>query len=225
MSRATKATGNNPDWYRHPETGKGKLGSIEFSQVENLKFENSTEETIHHVSNISYNYAKLAELKSWKQNNVYHEVPFERQDLISSRWVCSLKHNDSGIIPKTRLVVKGFEDSEKDHLQKKSPTCLRGSLRVIISLSVQQKWSLHAIDIKTASLQGKNISRDIYVIPPKEEKQNLFGNFINVYTDLMMHHVFGMIVYKHFSYQSIYICLDRILLCFILFMKIMFVDL
>ena len=158
MSCATKATGNNSDWCNiyHPETGKGKSGSIGFRQVENLKFQSSTEETIHEVSNINYNDAKLAELKSWKQNNVYQEVPYEGQDLISSRWVCSLKNNDSGVIPKARLVAKGFEDSEKDHLQKESPTCLRESLQVIISLSVQQKWSLHAIDIKTAFLQGKN---------------------------------------------------------------------
>ena len=41
MSRATKETGNNPDWYnviyRDPKTEKGKLGSIRFQQVENLK--------------------------------------------------------------------------------------------------------------------------------------------------------------------------------------------
>ena len=34
MSRATKETGNNPDWYnviyRDPKTEKGKLGSIRF---------------------------------------------------------------------------------------------------------------------------------------------------------------------------------------------------
>ena len=157
MSRATKATGNNPDWCNiyHPETGKGKSGSIGFRQVENLQLENSTEETIHDVSNINYNDVKLAELKSWKQN-VYHEVPYEGQDLISSRWACSLQNNDSGVIPKARLVAKGFEDSEKDHLQIESPTCLRESLQVIISLSVQQKWSLHAIDIKIAFLHGKN---------------------------------------------------------------------
>ena len=86
MSHATKATGNNPDWYviyHHSETKKGKLGSIWFRQVENLKFQNSTEKTIHEVSSINYNDAKLAELKSWKQNNVYHEVTYEGQDLIS----------------------------------------------------------------------------------------------------------------------------------------------
>ena len=124
--------------YHRPESEKGKSSSIGFRQVENLKFENSIEETIHEVLNIHCD-AKLAELKSWKQNNVYHEVPYEGQDLISLRWVCSFKHSDSGIIPKARLVAKGFEDSEKDHLQKESPTCLRESLRVIILLSVQQK--------------------------------------------------------------------------------------
>ena len=72
---------------------------------------------MHEVSNINYNDVKLAELKSWKQNNVYHEIPYEGQDLISLRWVCFLKHND--IIPKARLVAKGFEDSEKD-LYKRS---------------------------------------------------------------------------------------------------------
>ena len=95
MSRATKATGSNREWYNfiyhHPETEKVKQGSIVFRQVESLKFENSTEETIHEVSNINYNDAKLAGLKSWIQNNIYHEVPYEGQDLISLRWVCSLK--------------------------------------------------------------------------------------------------------------------------------------
>ena len=77
--------------YHHPETKKGKSGSIGFWQAENLKFENSTEETMHEVLSINYNDTKLAELKSWKQNNVYHEVSYEGQDLISLRWVCSLK--------------------------------------------------------------------------------------------------------------------------------------
>ena len=68
--------------------------------------------------------------------------------------------------------MKGFEDSEKDHLQKESPTCLRESLRVIISLSVQQKWSLHAIDIKTAFLQGKKYL-EISMLPTKGGKNKL----------------------------------------------------
>ena len=54
-------------------------------------FENSTEETLHEVSNINYNDTKLAELKSWKQNNVYHEVPYEGQDLTKMKLAKNIK--------------------------------------------------------------------------------------------------------------------------------------
>ena len=96
------------------------------------------------------------------------------QDLISLRWVCSLKHNGSGITPKARVVVKGFEDSEKDHLQKESPTCLRESLRVIISFSLQQKWSLHAIDIKTAFFTGQKYILRYLCYPIRGGKNKLY---------------------------------------------------
>ena len=178
MSCATKATGHNPNWYNviyhHPKTEKDKLGSIRFQQVENLSFESNTEETIHEVSNINYNDAKLAQLKSWKQNNVYHEVPYEGARFNFITIVCSLKHNGSGITPKARVVVKGFEDSEKDHLQKESPTCLRESLRVIISFSLQQKWSLHAIDIKTAFFTGQKYILRYLCYPIRGGKNKLY---------------------------------------------------
>ena len=32
---------------------------------------------------------------------------------MSLRWVCSLKETNAGFVPKTQLVVKGFEDNEK----------------------------------------------------------------------------------------------------------------
>ena len=94
------------------------------------------------------------------------------------------------VLSQSQIVAKGFEDSEKDHLQKESPTCLIESLRVIISLSVQQKWSLHAIDIKTTKIYLE-ISMLSHL---RRQKQTLFGNLIYVYTDVMMHNVFGMIV-------------------------------
>ena len=50
---------------------------------------------------------------SWKQNNVHYEVPYEGQDLISLRWVCSLKHNDYGIISQARLLQRGFKIARK----------------------------------------------------------------------------------------------------------------
>ena len=32
----------------------------------------------------------------------------------------------------------------------------------------QEKWKLNSIDIKTAFLQGENIDRELYVLPPTE---------------------------------------------------------
>ena len=41
-------------------------------------------------------------------------------------------------------------------------------MRLLIALTVQNHWELSAIDIKTAFLQGKPITKDVYVISPKE---------------------------------------------------------
>ena len=37
-----------------------------------------------------------------------------------------------------------------------------------VSVIAQKKWKLNSIDIKTAFLQGENIDRELYVLPPKE---------------------------------------------------------
>ena len=76
------------------------------------------------------------------------------------------------MLVKAWLVAKGFEDNEKNNVPTELPTCLRESLLILIALSSQQNWKLNAIDIKTVFLQGQPISRDIYVIPPKEAKTN-----------------------------------------------------
>ena len=44
----------------------------------------------------------------------------------------------------------------------------------MIALTGQNNWELSAIDIKTAFLQGKPITRDVYVIPTKEANTSYF---------------------------------------------------
>ena len=62
-------------------------------------------------------------------------------------------------------------------------------------MSVQQKWSLNAIDIKTPFLQGKNRSRDIYVVPPKEAKRNSVWKLDKC--------IYGLVDASHVWYDSI----------------------
>lgn len=41
-----------------------------------------------------------------------------------------------------------------------------------MAITAQKKWKLNSIDIKTAFLQGEEIDREIYVLPPKEALTN-----------------------------------------------------
>jgi len=76
-----------------------------------------------------------------------------------------LKSTPDGIIHKTRLVARGFEEFSAN-IKKDSPTSAHKSL------TARRQWELYAMDIKTAFLQGKNKVREVYVVPPKEANSN-----------------------------------------------------
>ena len=81
--------------------------------------------------------------------------------------MCTLKNIDNKTFPKARLVAKGFEENNKD-IPKDSPTCSKEVLYTMLALTAQKQWKLNAIDIKAAFLQGDEIDRELFVIPPKE---------------------------------------------------------
>jgi transposase InsO family protein len=112
--------------------------------------------------------AKQQEVENWKKNDVFEEVQFVNQNLITTRWVITTKEKDSVITTKARLVARGFEDEGIDKGKTDSPTCSRESLSLIQSLLAMKKWSCQAIDIKTAFLQGNPLEREVYLKPPKE---------------------------------------------------------
>ena len=93
------------------------------------------------------------------------------KDDVSTRWICTLKESKEGVIHKARLVVRGFEEIHDEEIPKDSPTCASESLKVVLSVLAQKKWTPYSMDIKTAFLQGQEISRDIFVRPPKEANQ------------------------------------------------------
>jgi hypothetical protein len=115
--------------------------------------------------------AKLKELGSWKQNDVYIEVPNENQHAISTRWVMSTKELQGNMVAKARLVARGFEDT--DHSQcTDSPTCSKDSIRMALALMASRSWDCMTLDVKTAFLQGSHLKRDIFLLPPKEANTN-----------------------------------------------------
>ena len=55
---------------------------------------------------------------------------------------------------------------------KDSPTFSKEGFRLILSITAHNKWKINAVDVKTAFLQGEEIDRELYMLPPKEAITN-----------------------------------------------------
>ena len=109
--------------------------------------------------------AKQRELQNWDDFDVYQEVPDMGQPTLSTRWViCEKDMTDGKKQMKARLVVRGFEEQEK--VPSDSPTAGKSSLRTAVAIAASERWTLESIDIKPAFLQGTNIDREIFLLPP-----------------------------------------------------------
>ena len=112
--------------------------------------------------------AKQSELNVWNQEKVHTSVPDTGQECISVRWVISPKLVDDGTWKvKARLVARGFEENV-DQIPSDSPTCLKESLRILLTVASTMDWKLVSLEIKCAFLQGYPIQRDLSVRPRKE---------------------------------------------------------
>ena len=73
-----------------------------------------------------------------------------------------MKNTDDKQIPKTHLVVKGFEEQKSDIL-KDSSTCSKEGLCFVLTLIAHNGWEINSIDIKTAFLQDEETDRDLFL--------------------------------------------------------------
>ena len=115
--------------------------------------------------------AKHKELSSWKGHNVYKEVDRSEaaDNLITTRWIFTDKVDENKVpYMKARLVIRGFQDKEKDAVLSESPTAHTESLKVMLALMPTLGYKPKKMDISTAFLQGKELTRPVYVKPPIE---------------------------------------------------------
>ena len=148
----------------------GADGQMIGSGVNDMPMGSQTEiaETFHVEELQDTQEAKLKELKSWRQNDVYEEVDDEGQYCVSVRWVITPKIIDGKLQTKARLCARGFEETSS--FRTDSPTCKRESVRIALSIIATCRWTIHSIDYKTAFLQGSGIDRTLYLRPPPECK-------------------------------------------------------
>jgi Reverse transcriptase (RNA-dependent DNA polymerase) len=75
--------------------------------------------------------------------------------------------NDDGTWrSKARLVARGYEDKEKDRVSSDSPVASSAAQRLVLALLAEEQWIPNTWDFTTAFLQGKSLTRDVFVVPP-----------------------------------------------------------
>ena len=175
VSRAGKATGKHKNWVilecQKPDHLAGSTGAIDLSSSVTTweEIEDDlcllTETKLHG----DYHDAKLDELESWRFFKVFTEVQMKNQPYLETRWVCILKEGGQ---KKARLVARGFQDPANNVRVKDSSTCSREFLRVLLAMfTSQQGWETGFLDVKTAFLQGSELNREVFVLPPFETQK------------------------------------------------------
>ena len=169
LSRAGKATGKYKDCYNYHNEGNGQESWIDFSKdVSKIREMQENEEVMITISDEKTMEAKQKEIESWIDNEVFEEVEWEGQPMISVRWIVTEKIKKEGKIIKARLVARGFEEELEENITAESPTCSKEALRIALVVILMMQWSCNTIDIKSAYLQGHGINREVYLQPPPE---------------------------------------------------------
>ena len=168
ISRAGKANGKNKSWFNLESSDDQSRMAIDLEECEWKQIPHAPEEV--NIVIIPKNQqqtpeceqAKLEEIEKLKQFNTFSVVKDEGQFRISTTWV--LWEKNGGV--RARLVARGYEESFKERTD--SPTVSKNVLRTFLAIAPSTNWDVKTTDIKSAFLQGKAISREIHVSPPKE---------------------------------------------------------
>ena len=120
-SRAGNQTGKYKDLLNIVDE-KGNIENIDWKSIKLWKRDLTESDRIlilrNNTNEKQIKEAKVKELNSSKQNDVYEEVDYKNQKLISTRLVLSEKMKDGETISKARLVARGFEEQKKWHINE-----------------------------------------------------------------------------------------------------------
>ena len=166
IGRGGKATGKHASGFNIAHLDGSKEQYVDLSRTE---FESLDVENVHMVSvpkekknSEECIQAKKKELAKLREFDVYETVEDEDQKVISTTWVLTMKGDEI----RARLVARGFE--EEDNIEKASPTMTKATIRCLLTIAAMYGWLIQTTDIKSAFLQGSEMTRTVHITPPKE---------------------------------------------------------
>ncbi|KAK9678974.1 Reverse transcriptase (RNA-dependent DNA polymerase) [Popillia japonica] len=139
--------------------------------VGNMKIEEVPE---NHSDAIERGWAKAIqeELLSHKKNKTWDIVNTPKnKEIIDSRWVFRQKEVQGEEVKKARLVARGFLQSELNE-EVYAPVARMMTIKILLSLAVQNDMHIHQLDVKCAFLNGF-LKQPVYMkIPEGVEGHN-----------------------------------------------------
>ncbi|KFL89552.1 hypothetical protein AmDm5_1575 [Acetobacter malorum] len=158
----------------HPMQTRSKSGIIKkkafvasISSVGQSDVEPSTFKAASKI--VEWQSAMQDEIDALHAQHTWDLVPLPSgKNLVGCKWVYRVKKNPDGSIAryKARLVAKGYNQEEGiDYGETFSPVVKPTTVRLILALAAQFRWSLRQLDVKNAFLHG-DLHEEMYMSQP-----------------------------------------------------------
>lgn len=95
--------------------------------------------------------------------------PTDDMNILSSRWVHTIKLNPDGTVKKlrSRLVARGYEQEEGlDYLETFSPVVRTATIRLMLNIAVKMGWQIKQLDVSSAFLHGE-LQEPVFMYQPE----------------------------------------------------------
>ena len=123
--------------------------------------------------------AKQSQLDVLKQFGTFYEVSMDslsesqKKLIIPTTWAIVFKYVDGERKVKARLCARGDREVSKNRTD--CPTVSKQAIRLLLSKAASEGWIISSLDFTAAFLQGQNIERELYLLPPADIRQKAPG--------------------------------------------------